>query len=230
MKVCVIGIGAVGGYFGSLLFRSWADITFVGRGESVAQVKKIGLTIINISYPVKVTDKFEEIIDPDLILLGVKSYHLPEIAPKLTHLSPKATVICLQNGIDNDFLVKSIAPNLDVHPGLVYVSAQKTAPGIITQSGPQKTLIFGRRDGIRSNKFIEIENFLKNSDIDATYSTDIQKDLWQKFIFVVSFAAVTAKFRVSIGTALDNSKMRDFYLQALQEGPSRGDQPRPRYF
>lgn len=217
MKVCVVGSGAVGGYFGSLLFRAGADTTFVGRGESVGEVKKNGLIVNDISYPVIVTDNFQEILDPDLVLLAVKSYHLSEITPKLSHLSKKTIVICLQNGIDNDLLVKSLAPNLDVHPGLVYVSAQRISPGVISQTGNQKTLIFGRRDGVRGKKFIEMENFLRKSAIDATFSTDIQKDLWQKFIFVVSFAAVTAKFQTSIGPALKDPVMRNFYLQSLQE-------------
>lgn len=217
MKICIIGTGAVGGFFGSLLYQSGADITFVGTAESVKKIKSDGLIINNQSYPVKITDNLDKIVNQDLILLAVKSYHLPKVARNLKNISSLTTVICLQNGINNDLAVKKIAPNLDVHPGLVYVSAQKISSGVISQSGPQRTLIFGRRDRISDSKFVEIETILRNSGIDAKNSTDIEKDLWEKYIFVVSFATVTVRFKTSIGPALADPIMRNYYLQSLRE-------------
>lgn len=217
MKIGVIGTGAVGGYFGSLLFKSGDDVTFVGTPESERKIKKNGLKVNSESLAVKVTSDANLVSDANLILVAVKSYHLQEVALQLKSVSPNSVVICLQNGVDNDLVLKKHHAHLDVHPGLVYVSAKKVTTGEISQSGSQKTLIFGRRDHLEDKRFFEIEKYLIQSGIDAKYSQNIQKDLWQKYIFVISFAAATVRYQVDIGTVFENNEMKNFYLNSLHE-------------
>lgn len=217
MKIGVIGTGAVGGYFGSLLFKSGVDITFVGTPVSERMIKEDGLVVNSERLDVKVTSDASLISDAELILVAVKSYHLQEVGLNLKSISSNSLVICLQNGVDNDLTLKKYRPELDVHPGLVYVSAKKVSPGVIFQSGPQKTLMFGRRDHQIDQRFFDIEKYLVQSEIDAIYSKNIQKDMWQKYIFVISFAAATARFRSDIGTVFKTPEMKNYYLKSLQE-------------
>jgi 2-dehydropantoate 2-reductase len=217
MKIAVVGTGAVGGYFGSLLFQSGVDVTFIGTPESSAKIKRDGLVVNNRSYQVNITDSFEDIKKSDLVLLAVKSYHLSEVAIKLRQVVSDAIFICLQNGIDNDLRLRELVSNLNIHPGLVYVSAKKVSSGVISQSGSQRILIFGRRDKTYDPKLVEIEKVLQRSGIDAFNSMNIEKDLWQKFIFVISFAAVTVRFKTGIGPALADPIMRNYYIQSLRE-------------
>ena len=49
MKILVMGAGAVGGYFGGVLSRSGADVTFVARGEHLEAIRQRGLRIESVS-------------------------------------------------------------------------------------------------------------------------------------------------------------------------------------
>ncbi|HEY8534890.1 MAG TPA: 2-dehydropantoate 2-reductase N-terminal domain-containing protein, partial [Vicinamibacterales bacterium] len=45
MKVAVVGSGAVGGFYGSLLARAGHDVTFVARGRHLAAIREHGLRV-----------------------------------------------------------------------------------------------------------------------------------------------------------------------------------------
>jgi ketopantoate reductase len=69
MKICIVGTGAVGGYFGSLLFRSESMLLL---WEQSQRENKRWLIVMS-ELSVKITDDFGKIADSDLIL-AVKSY------------------------------------------------------------------------------------------------------------------------------------------------------------
>ncbi|MGH7380333.1 MAG: ketopantoate reductase family protein, partial [Candidatus Methylomirabilales bacterium] len=78
MRICVFGAGGVGGYFGGLLARSGAEVTFIARGEHLRALQARGLTLRTVqdclTIPVKATDEPRTAGPVDLVLLCVKSY------------------------------------------------------------------------------------------------------------------------------------------------------------
>lgn len=51
MKIAIIGVGGVGGYFGGKLAAHYAhekdvDITFIARGKHLEEIQKNGLKVI----------------------------------------------------------------------------------------------------------------------------------------------------------------------------------------
>ena len=51
MKIAIVGIGGVGGYYGGLLAKRYFDdenveIVFIARGNHLEQIKKNGLSLI----------------------------------------------------------------------------------------------------------------------------------------------------------------------------------------
>jgi 2-dehydropantoate 2-reductase len=119
-------------------------------------------------------------------------------------------VICLQNGIDNDLTIKNLASNLNVHPGW-YMSAQKI-PGSFLNQDRKDFDLWPSRQKTRS----KIYRDQCSSTFWNHFSPNIEKDLWQK-LFCRSFAAVTVRFKTSIGPALADPIMRNYYLQSLSE-------------
>jgi len=221
MKIYLIGVGGVGGFYGGLLAESGADITLVSRGESFQAIKEGGLILnqpdgVHLIHP-KVIENISEITDPDLIILAVKSYSLEEVAIDLGPVVRKdTTVITIQNGLDNDLVVGRIL-DCEVLPGLVLVAVTKTAANIIIQKGTQKRLVFGSRDGKVTPKMKEIEQIFKNAEIDAKLTEKIENKLWKKFLFVVSFASATVAGNCAIGEALKNPKTLKVYQDVLAE-------------
>ncbi|MCZ7625126.1 MAG: 2-dehydropantoate 2-reductase [Candidatus Methylomirabilis sp.] len=45
MNVAVVGVGAVGGYFGGLLAKGGANVTFIARGKRLEALRATGLTV-----------------------------------------------------------------------------------------------------------------------------------------------------------------------------------------
>jgi len=226
MKIYLIGIGGVGGFYGGLLAESGADITLVSRGESFQTIKEGGLILnqpdgVHLIHP-KVIENISEITDPDLIILAVKSYSLEEVARDLGPVVRKdTTVITIQNGLDNDLVVGRIL-DCEVLPGLVLVAVTKTAPNAVVQKGRQKRLVFGPRDGKGTPKMMEIERIFKKAGIDAKLTEKIALELWNKFLFVVSFASTTVATQCAIGEALRKPESRRVYEEVLRESMAVG--------
>ncbi|MCK5402406.1 MAG: NAD(P)-binding domain-containing protein, partial [Flavobacteriaceae bacterium] len=106
MNIVVIGAGAVGGYFGGKLTQAGFDVTFIARGKMLEAIKNKGLQVKSINgdfvvHP-KVTDNINNLKNPDLIILGVKSWQVIDIAKQIKPILTKKTMVLpLQNGADN---------------------------------------------------------------------------------------------------------------------------------
>jgi Ketopantoate reductase len=79
MKVGVVGVGGVGGYFGGLLAMSGnVDIHFLARGKHLQVIEEKGLTLVSYDKSttifVHATSEPQDIGYVDLILFCVKSY------------------------------------------------------------------------------------------------------------------------------------------------------------
>ena len=227
MKEYLIGVGAVGSFYGGIMAKSGADITLVGRGKSFNMIKENGLILnrakeIQLIHP-KIIEHISEIVKPKVVILAVKSYDLKEVSRELANVvKPETTIITLQNGLDNDKKVLEYL-NCEVLPGLVLVSATKTSSNEVTQKGSQQKLVFGPRDGKKTRKMSEILEIFKDSGIDAVLSENIALELWKKFFFVVAFSSATVAGRCSIGEALNNPKLLRLYSQVLREAIAVGE-------
>ena len=74
MKIAVLGVGAVGGWFGGSLAQAGHDVTFVARGDTLRVLRDTGLTLNDASpLPVRAVAELAEIDDVDVVLLAVKA-------------------------------------------------------------------------------------------------------------------------------------------------------------
>ncbi|MDD5510600.1 MAG: 2-dehydropantoate 2-reductase [Dehalococcoidales bacterium] len=223
MRIFIVGSGGVGGYFGSLLARAGADVTFLARGEHLAAIRKHGLAIRSVHgdyqiQPAQTVATIAEITDPELVILAVKTYDSADAAQQLSGVVNSNTVIIsFQNGIDNDIEIKKYIENAKVFPGLAFLSAVRAAPGLIVQSGELRKLVFGDRNVPENEQLQKIEEIMRNAGIDARISDNITRDLWQKFILINAFSGMTAVCRASIGAVLSNPVTRRVYARCVRE-------------
>jgi ketopantoate reductase (EC 1.1.1.169) len=61
VRIAVVGVGGVGGYFGGRLAQAGADVIFIARGDNLAALREQGLRIESIIgdafvAPVQATD------------------------------------------------------------------------------------------------------------------------------------------------------------------------------
>src|SRR5690606_32814889 len=106
-RIVVVGAGGVGGLVGGRLALSGQSVAYVTRGEALGVLRERGLTLLGPEGEER-TPPLEAAEDPaalatppvDYVLVAVKTWQVPEIAPRLKPLlSPRTLVIPLQNGI-----------------------------------------------------------------------------------------------------------------------------------
>jgi len=205
MKVAIVGAGGIGGYFGGVLAKRGHEVHLLARGANLEAVKSRGMEIRTPegSYvaPVFAVATADELGDPELAILAVKSYSLPEVTPALRRLAKQGTTILpLMNGIGiNDRLTESgVGPESQLG-GLTFVGATRTAPGVVERFTPFQRIVLGELDHTMSRRAETIVEVLLGAGVDAKASDRIEVEQWQKFIFISALAAVCGLTRSSIG-------------------------------
>jgi len=227
MRIAVIGIGGVGGYFGGKLARHYmadqdVEIIFVARGEHLRQIQKNGLQQITeagnfTAVPDLATDQPETCGHFNLVLFCVKGYDLESSAAQIKNNVDRAsTVITLLNGVDNVRPLKAVLPEARVLNGCVYIGAHIVQPGVVRQAGGTCQLFFGPEDGSMAG-LSAIESVLKKAAIRASLTADIRTVVWEKYLFVSPLASATAYLKQPIGAFVEKSEKRDFLEGMMRE-------------
>jgi len=227
MRIAVIGIGGVGGYFGGKLARHYAaarnvEIIFVARGEHLRRIQQNGLQQITAegdfnAVPHVATDQPETCGHFDLALFCVKGYGLENSAAQIkTNVDRTTTVITLLNGVDNVRPLKTILPEARVLNGCVYIGAHIVKAGVVRQAGGTCQLLFGPEDG-EMEGLAAIESVLKKAAIKAALTADIRTVVWEKYLFVSPLASATAFLKQPIGAFVEKSEERDFLEGLMRE-------------
>jgi len=211
MKFVIYGTGGVGGFFGSKLARNGEDVWFIARGSHLTAMQKDGLRVHSTegSWVIPgrtMTDDPRKVGVADVVLFCVKSYDTESAARRLDPLlSENTLVISLQNGIDNEEKIKRTISRGTVFGGLANIYSTITAPGVVTESGGPRTLTFGplgSADPLTSDRAAATLKIMVDAGINANLSTDIESDLWRKFIFITGVGGLTALTRLTLGEIL----------------------------
>ena len=192
MKIAVIGIGAVGGYFGAKLAKAGYDVTFIGTERSVKALKENGLFIKSYKGDIKIKNPkayhaFEAIKDTDVVLFCVKSYYTESIAKNLKErINDKAVIISLQNGIENENVLASVFGKERIIASAVYITAASKQPGVINHTGYGK-IILGEMDKKITPRVEELQKMFLKADIPAGTSDNVLRELWKKLILNTAY-------------------------------------------
>src|SRR5215469_16318952 len=113
-RIAVVGAGAVGGYFGGMFARAGAPIVFIGRKHFADAVNSKGLVLDKSEGQERITARatveMGAVRDCSLILFCVKANDTSATAREMApFIRPDATVVCLQNGVDNANQVRAAA-------------------------------------------------------------------------------------------------------------------------
>ena len=228
MRIAAMAAGAVGGYFGARMAAAGHDVFFIARGANLAAIKKDGLKIESVHGDVhirdaKATDDPKSVGPVDIVLFAVKLWDT-EKAAELTRpmVGPDTRVITLQNGIDS---VERVAPILGADQtigGAAYIATTIAAPGTIKHTSSFARMRFGRADKKADAKLQAFVDAGKAAKIDLDISADIERERWEKFIFLTAMAGSTASLRSPIGPIAADPELRGFFRQLMEEAYTIG--------
>jgi 2-dehydropantoate 2-reductase len=223
MKVCVLGAGAIGAYYGGQLARAGNDVILYARGDNLAAIESRGLEIKTAdgssTIPIAATDNVGELGAADFAILGVKSYSLAGIAPVVKQIAEKgATIVPFLNGVETtDRLVQLGVPSNAVIGGVTRISVARVAPGVVERRGAFQSVIVGEVNGSSSDRVSRIATAFRDAGVDARASDQIITDLWEKFVFIASMAAACGLARSPIGPVREIPFGRRLLERAVRE-------------
>ena len=228
MKIAFMGSGGVGGLIGARLAQAGCDVSFIARGAHLAAMREHGLKLEspvgNVHLPnVRVTDDPGSLGPVDIVVIAVKLWDTGAAARAIAPLiGPDTGVLSLQNGVRKDEILRPIFGEKALMGGVAYMGTAISRPGVIQHTGTMQRLVFGEYDGRRSKRAEALLGFLQKTGIDARLSDDIRRSIWEKFVFLVGMAAVTATIRLPLGPILKHPLTRQFYLDAMREAAAVG--------
>ena len=227
LRIAILGIGGVGGYFGGKLAKHFADskdteIIFIARGENAKTIRLKGLQVVTSSAsfqakPHLVSNEADEIGIVDLFLVCTKAYSLEESIIKFREcLGEKTVILPLLNGVNHAETIKKIVPNVEVWNGCAFIVSRLIEAGVVKIESDIKLLQFGSFNGTKE-KLEKFDHLLKSAGIDAELSSDIDKTVWEKFIFISSLATLTSYLDTNVGGVNSSVENQNLLIQLIAE-------------
>lgn len=227
IKIAILGLGGVGGFYGGKLARRFGNssnvgVYFITRGEHLEAIQKNGIRVISdrddfTAKPDLATDNPSEIGIMDYVILTTKSYDLADSIEFIKPCIGKKTVLLpLLNGGDITERIRQILSNHIVWSGCSYIVSRKTDPGIIKSSGSYAKFVFGYDNG-DNEQLKSFENLLKEADIDVVLSKNIRESIWKKFFFISVSASLTSYFDVGFNELVDTDERLNMTVGMAEE-------------
>lgn len=222
-KIAVLGAGAVGCYFGGMLARAGAPVTLIGRPAHVEALRRNGLLMQTLTFtehvPVAAATEPAAVAGADVVLFCVKSGDTEDAARAMApHLAPGATVVSLQNGVDNAARMRPLLP-VEVIAAVVYVGTQMDGPGHVRHLG-RGDLIVGARPGASDAqaRATAVAEMFERAGVPCRVSPNIDAELWTKLLINAAYNAASALTRLQYGPMVASPWSREILPAVVEEG------------
>jgi len=230
MNICFFGVGGVGGYYGALLTKYFnetgkGNTYFIARGKHKDAILENGLLLkkeggkeeIRIK-PYFCADTVNDLPVFDIVVVSVKGYDLESVTKEVSKISDKNSIILpLLNGAD---IYERMRQHLRIGyilPSCVYLGTHIESPGVIFQKGGSCQISIGKdplNPEFYPNKLIKL---FQSADILIEFFEDVNIEIWTKYIFIASFALVTATYNKTIGEVANDGNLGLLARNIMQE-------------
>ncbi len=249
MRVCIVGLGAIGGLFAGWLGRLGGGelaLSALARGATLAAVQQRGLLLHTAegprALPLQASDDAVQLGVQDLVILAVKGPALGAVAPAVARLcDPHTHVLVAMNGVpwwffdglpgpcaglalhsvDPGGTVRALIPSAQVVGCVVHVSSTAPAPGVVSHVNGNG-LIIGRPAGGTDAELQALAALLDRAGFAVTVSERIQRELWFKLWGNMTMNPVSALTGAPCDRILDDPLVRGFISAVMREAQAIG--------
>ena len=224
MRIAIVGVGGVGGYFGGRLAQTNPEETFfIARGATLDALRTRGLQVDSVAGDfhldnVNATDDPKTIGTVDAILLAVKTSNLPEALESVRPMVGENTVVVpLENGIEAPDQIASTLGPQHAAGGLCAIISYIVEPGHIRHAATDPFVMFGELDNQRTQRVEKLADTMRRAGINADIPQDIHRSMWTKFLFIAPMSGIGSITRVPVGVWRSMPETRALATQALRE-------------
>jgi len=223
VKVLVVGAGAVGGYYGAMLFRGGHDVTVVARGEHGRAIREHRLVVdtpdgVIVATPHVVEDVRDAAgLGADVALVAVKAASLADVAAGTgAALADGGFAIPLLNGLDSEAELASVIGPGRVIGGIAQIASRIAGPGRIRVDAPAKVvlapLVPEQMPAVQ-----RIADEFARAGFECEAKPDLSRILWTKLLWNAPFNAVCALTDRSAGEVLAVPELATLVRDAMME-------------
>ena len=230
MKIAVIGAGSMGCMLGGYLKEGGADVTLtVRRKELMDALNEKGLTIRMyegdgssvLNIPMKAVIDVKDAGVMDALLIMVKGPDTKDAMEGAKTLIGEGTkVITLQNGIGNTDIIKGFVPEDRIYYGCLNMSATMDSPGMLSGGlfGENNIFIGSMTRGEEQKQFgEELCSLFRKGGITASYTDDIDTEVWYKLLMNVAVNASCGLVRLRGGEAGEDQQFMLLAMDMVKE-------------
>ena len=224
MRYLILGAGALGGFFGGMLIKGGADVTFLVRPKRAAQLQRDGLIVKTqdggeLRTQVKAVQQGQLDGPFDAILLSCKAYDLDgameAIAPAMTE---RTVIVPLLNGVRHIDILTERFGRGRVLGGLTIINAALLPDGTIQQSQMRIDItMIGELDGQLSDRCAAIKTALEAGGISVQVVDNILVMMWEKFLGFACTATVASLTRSRAGVIARTVEGAPFVSAVINE-------------
>jgi 2-dehydropantoate 2-reductase len=246
MRVCVFGLGAIGGCFAYGLARSGHEVAGLARGATLDAVRSRGVRLSDGaeigSIAIRAVEDAREAGIQDLVVLAVKAPALPEAASLIAPLiGPDTIVLPAMNGlpwwffqgfggafegsslrsVDPVGAIAAAIPARSLIGCVVHFGASCPEPGLV-RTRPARPLILGEPSGRLSERLRTLCGALSAAGFEAEASSCIQRDIWYKLWGNMTMNPLSAITGATMDKILDDPLVARFCLDIMAEAKRIG--------
>lgn len=220
MRYGVIGVGAIGGYYGSKLAHSGQEVHFLSHSD-YEFVKERGMQVDSCDGSfhldhVNVYKDAEDMPKCDVVIVGLKTINnhlLPKLLPPLLH--EHTAVVLIQNGIGVEADVQQMFPNVQLIAGLAFICSAKTEPGRVNHQcyGSINLANYSCKD---EDLFNSVLKDFTDAAIPAA-SVPYDEARWKKAVWNMPFNGMTVALNTRTDLLLKNPATRQLIRDLMME-------------
>lgn len=246
MKICIYGLGAVGGFLAAGIAATGYRVSAVARGENLQALRRHGLRLesegARFATELCVTDDPAELGPQDLVIVAVKGPSLCSVAQRIAPLLGAETVVLTaMNGVpwwffegfggrwagtrlaavDPEGSIAATIPVRHVIGCVVHGSFSLPEPGLVRHTFG-KRLIIGEPDGSNSPRLGELAALLGAAGFTVEVSRSIQTDIWFKLWGNMTMNPISAVTGATGDLILDDPLVNRICLDVMAEAKRIG--------
>jgi 2-dehydropantoate 2-reductase len=226
-KIGIIGMGPVGMILATHFREAGLDVAVCDLDKlKMSLVKTSGVSLEGVmNKKASFKHVFSSVaefasFDPDLLIVSVKTTHLPDLMKEIEKLSNTNTgVVCAMNGIDVEEMISDVIGENRTFRMVINFAGNLTKPNITKASFFNPPNYIASVDDSRRAEAEEISTVLSSVGIETktVSSFELLKCVWEKTILNASLSALCAVGRMTIKEAMSNSDTVELIEQVIEE-------------
>jgi 2-dehydropantoate 2-reductase len=251
VRVCIVGLGAVGGLIGARLARGGVPVTALARRATLENVRSRGLVLLEQldgdegreSHRIQASDSPAELGPQELVVLAVKATSLPGVAAAIGPLLGRdTTVLCAMNGIpwwffsglpgdagslrltslDPGGVLAAALPVERVLGSVLHLSASCPEPGTVRHGSGDRIILGDPSGGPADARLDRVARTMRRGGFTVETSERIQADIWFKLWGNMTMNPLSAITGATLDRILDDPLVRQFATRCMAEAAEVG--------